>query len=576
MMPNLNYAINVLKMVKNVLFLCFISVFSCAQSLEKKYLNNETYTYFDLLRAYEKLASQSKWVTFFHDSLDTDAGIRVPLIQVGVTAQPLEDRKVPVMLVLNGIHAGESCGVDASLHWVEDLINSGADLSNISIYIIPIYNVGGSINRSCCTRANQNGPESMGFRGNANNLDLNRDFIKCDSRNALSFNRIFHLLEPDVLIDTHSTNGADYQYMMTLIPYNWEKWPLALEEVGRNWFEKVKEETNKAVPTQYYFNAWGKTPESGFSAFEVTSIYSGGYAGLFNTLNFTAEAHMFKTYKERVEATLVTLQKAMEATTSMANDILKVRQYYQEKGRRGKVSYVTEWEIDSTIVDSLDFLGYESEFYTSALSGQPTYRYNREKPRTFKTPYYPRYKPVSFVGLPNSFYIHAGNEKVVERLRTNKVSLTEINDTLVMRLPQKVYYVDNVVYAKQPYEGHFVHQSFTLREEKVTETFYPGDYIIGVDRYVLEVLEPETPGSFFRWNFFDTYLQQKEWFSAYIFEEKAIAFLAENPEVKAEFEKKRAEEPAFAADHFAQLYWIYRQTPYYEKEHMRIPVFRVY
>lgn len=565
----------VFKDLKKVAFLCLLSVFSVAQSLPKRYLQNQSYTFGELIKAYEALENQSAEVSFHTDSLATDAGISVPIIRVGAAAKPLQHREIPVLLVLNGIHAGESCGVDASLHWVEKLVTDRVDLSQISIYIVPIYNVGGSLNRSCCTRANQNGPELQGFRGNANNLDLNRDFIKCDSRNALSFSKLFQSIQPDVLIDTHSTNGADYQYTMTLIPYNWEKWPLALEEVGRTWFEKVKEETNKVVPTQYYVNVWGKTPESGFSAFEVTSIYSGGYAGLFNTLNFTAEAHMFKTYAERVEATMVTLQKAMEVTTSMARDIISTRKYFNKKEISDVRGYPTSWEIDSSVVDTLDFLGYEAEFYNSPLTGQPTYRYNRNKPKTFKAPYYPRYKPVSYQAVPKSFYLHAGNEKVIERLKANNTPLTVITDTLLKRLPLKVYYVDSIEYARQPYEGHFVHQSFALRKEWVTksETFFPGDYIVGVNRYTMEVFEPQTPGSFFRWNFFDTYLQQKEWFSPYIFEEKAIAFLAENPETKAEFEKKRAEDENFANNHFAQLYWIYRKSPYYEKEHMRIPVF---
>ena len=85
------------------------------------------------------------------------------------------------------------------------------------IVIIPVYNVGGALNRGSYSRANQNGPEAYGFRGNARNLDLNRDFIKCDSRNARSFNRLFNQWKPDVFVDTHTSNGADYQYVMTLI-----------------------------------------------------------------------------------------------------------------------------------------------------------------------------------------------------------------------------------------------------------------------------------------------------------------------------------------------------------------------
>lgn len=567
---------NVLISMKKLLFLCLLSTLSQAQVLEKKYLNNSSYTFTELIKAYEVLMTQSKWVRFATDSLETDAGKKVPIIQVGSPAVPLVDRKNPVVFILNGIHAGESCGIDASLHWVETLINSSNDLSEVSIYIIPIYNLGGSMNRSCCTRANQNGPIEQGFRGNANNYDLNRDFIKCDSKNALSFTEIFQKLEPDVFIDTHSTNGADYQYTMTLIPYNWEKWPLALEEVGRKWFKKVKDETNKEVPTQYYVNVWGTTPESGFAAFEVTSIYSGGYAGLFNTLNFTAEAHMFKTYQERVEATMITLQQTLNVTQAMSSEILQVRKRYKTFKPTAINAYVSQWEIDSTVVDTIDFEGYQAEFYTSTLTGQPSYRYDRAKPIFYKTTFYSHYKPVNRIQIPSAFYMHAGQAKVVARLKANKVPISILEDTLTLQQPVKAYYVESINYAKQPFEGHFVHQDFVLREAWINETFYPGDYRIDVNPYTLEVFEPTTPGSFFRWNFFDTYLQQKEWFSSYIFEEKAIAFLDEHPEIKAAFEKKRAEEAEFAANHFAQLYWIYRQTPYYEEEHMRIPIFWAY
>ena len=77
-----------------------------------------------------------------------------------------------------------------------------------------------ALNRNSTTRTNQNGPESYGFRGNARNYDLNRDFIKSDTKNAKTFAQIFHLVQPDVFIDNHVSNGADYQYILNSFIYS--------------------------------------------------------------------------------------------------------------------------------------------------------------------------------------------------------------------------------------------------------------------------------------------------------------------------------------------------------------------
>ena len=82
---------------------------------------------------------------------------------------------------------------------------------------IPVYNVDGALSRQDTSRVNQNGPEAFGFRGNARHLDLNRDFIKADSLNARTFAQVFTRWDPDVMVDTHTSNGADYQHVVTLI-----------------------------------------------------------------------------------------------------------------------------------------------------------------------------------------------------------------------------------------------------------------------------------------------------------------------------------------------------------------------
>jgi len=100
------------------------------------------------------------------------------------------------VLINNGIHPGEACGIDAGVKLAQNLLYNkeylNKFLENVVLAIIPAYNIGGMLNRSPYHRANQNGPEEHGFRGNARNLDLNRDFIKTDTRNARTFSKIFN------------------------------------------------------------------------------------------------------------------------------------------------------------------------------------------------------------------------------------------------------------------------------------------------------------------------------------------------------------------------------------------------
>ncbi len=560
-----------MNLFKAILFFNCFPVFVFSQQLENKYENNKTYTHPEVIEAYLALSNQSQLISIDTFGI-TDAGIPLHVVKIANnhSANNLK------MLVINGIHPGESCGIDASLHWVEELIKNPDRLKNTAVYIVPIYNVGGSLNRSCCTRANQNGPDNQGFRGNAQNLDLNRDFMKADSKNAKSLHKLFTKIDPDVFVDTHSTNGADYQYAMTLIPYQHEKYPQPVEKISRHWFDQILEETNKKVKTQYYVNVWGTTPDKGFSAFQVTSIFSTGYTGLFGTFAITTEAHMFKPYAERVEATMVSLDAILKISTANSKKIKDARNTL--KNTIKPKYYATRWVLDSTSRQKIDFLGYEAEFYTSELTGQKAYRYNREKPIEYKTDFYGLFKPTDSVKIPKAYFLHAGQHKMAKHLIRNGVTVKKLKkDTLIQG---GVYHVVNIEYATRPYEGHFPHRNFALEEKLTVEKFLAGDFIIipegRAKYYAIEALEPESPGSFFRWNFMDAFLQQKEGFSAYIFEEMAVKFLNENPQIKANFETKKLEDKDFAKSGYAQLYWIYQQTPYYEKEFMRIPIFKVY
>lgn len=197
------------------------------QTVFEKSNGKETATYFEVIQYYKELSLRSPIIKLESKS-KTDAGYPLHLVLISNDKNfdpSLWHKKQKVALLINnGIHPGEPDGIDASMMLVRDIVNKKIILpDNLAIGIIPVYNIGGALNRNNFSRVNQAGPDSYGFRGNAQNLDLNRDFTKCDSKNARAFAEIFHFLNPDVLVDTHVSDGADYQHAITLITTQYNK-----------------------------------------------------------------------------------------------------------------------------------------------------------------------------------------------------------------------------------------------------------------------------------------------------------------------------------------------------------------
>ncbi len=220
-----------------------------------------------------------------------------------------------VLLINNGIHPGESDGIDATMLLFRDLaLGRIRAPEHVVLVTIPVYNVGGALNRNSFTRVNQNGPKSYGFRGNARNYDLNRDFIKMDTRNARTFARIFHSVNPDVFVDTHVSNGADYQYTLTHLFTQPDKLGGPLGSFLKDDFlPELKDSlASRGRDITPYVNVHDRPPDDGFTQFLDTPRYSTGYAALWNTLGVMVETHMLKPYDDRVKATYDFLYSMIE------------------------------------------------------------------------------------------------------------------------------------------------------------------------------------------------------------------------------------------------------------------------
>lgn len=541
----------------------------------------ETPPYDEVISFYKELAREFSSVNI-QTIGETDSGYPLHIVTYNPEAdfnfQRLREDKL-ILLINNGIHPGESDGIDASMLLFRDFaMEKIAAPEGTVVVTIPVYNIGGALNRNSSTRVNQNGPKEYGFRGNARNYDLNRDFIKNDTKNARSFARIYHLVQPDVFIDTHVSNGADYQYTLTHLFTQHDKLGGELGTFVNSTFRPELEValSDEGWDMTPYVNVFNRPPQEGFSEFFDHPRYSTGYTALWHTLGFMIETHMLKPYPKRVWGTYEVLRQAI-ALSDQHKDTIKELRLKMRDMVQSISHYPIRWALDSTKISRLNFKGYESERVTSKVTGLDRLKYDRTKPYTTYVAFYDGYKAVDSIAIPEGYIVPKGWEHILELMRTNGIESQLINNDTIMEL--EVYSIDSFGTYSSAYEGHYPHYNARVIPELQHIEIQAGDHFIPADqpgmRYVLETLEPGANDSFFNWNFFDAILQQKEGFSPYEFEDLALEFLQANDSIAKTFEHKKVEDEAFRNNAYAQLMWIYERTDHYEKAHRQYPVYRV-
>lgn len=515
----------------------------------------------------------------------TDSGF--PLHQVVIDADrdfdPDASRKKgkTILFINNGIHPGEPEGIDATMMLARNLLtdkDKHAWLKNTVVVIIPVYNIDGCLNRGPYSRVNQNGPEAYGFRGNDKNYDLNRDFVKCDSQNARSFNRIFSYWNPDVMIDNHTSNGADYQHFITLITTQEDKLGPILGEFTRKTvnpalYSGMNARNWHMVP---YVNAWGPPDENGIDEFLETPRFSSGYAALHHCISFMPETHMLKPFPDRVKSTYDLMEVMLDFLYRNGKDVQKARNEQISTFTNQQHVPIT-WKQDKSKFEMIEFKGYEAVRKLSKVTGGERLFYDRRKPFTKTIPYYNKFETEKTVTKPFAYIIPQAYREVVDRLIMNKVHVEQLAEN--SRLMVENYRINSFETSPRAYEGHYLHSNTQVESFVKEVQFRSGDYLVYTDqpaaRYVIETLEPEATDSFFNWNFFDGILGQKEYFSDYIFEDLAEQFLKENPEIARQLEQEKVKDEKLRNDPEAILDWVYRKSPWYEPTHQLYPVRRL-
>jgi|TARA_B110000114_G_scaffold49186_1_gene52134 hypothetical protein len=546
----------------------------------------ETPEYIDVISYYKELSNSYPEISFFEMG-ETDAGYPLHIVVFNTDGKTqlnrIKNSTKNRVLINNGIHPGESDGIDASMLLLRDIVQNDSlkkSYQNTLIVVIPIYNIGGSLNRNSHTRANQNGPKEYGFRGNTRNYDLNRDFVKQDTKNAAAFAKIFHTIDPDIFIDNHVSNGADYQYAISHLFTQHNKLGGALGKFIETQMRPALESSmmQKKIPITPYVNVWGVTPKEGWSQFYDSPRYSTGYTTLFNTLGMMVETHMLKPYKIRVEQTYELLLSMLDFTEERSVDIKIVRKNAIDKILKKKIYPIT-FEINPKKEPSvIQFRGYEGEIMDSKVTNGKRLLYDATKPYLEPVDYFNEYRSTKEITIPKAYILKQGWHRVVERLKNNQIFYTQFkkDTTLVV----ETLHVDDYKTRTSAYEGHYLHYNTSVKIDSNAVHFSKGDLYIPVHqkgaRYIMETLEPEATDSFFNWNFFDSVLQQKEGYSGYVFEDVAEQILKENTTIKDAFEAKMATDKDFEKNPRAQLNFIYKRSLHYEKAHLLLPIYKAY
>ncbi len=562
----------------------FFFHYSFSQKATEKYLQNHSNTWEDAIWFYADLDNKYGNARLL-DYGTTDSGKPLNLFVIaadsGFDPASIKAKGKAIILINNGIHPGEPDGIDATMKLAEELLSDSRSkklLENIVVCIIPVFNIDGALNRGCCSRANQDGPEEYGFRGNYQNLDLNRDFIKCDALNTSSFHSLFRDWDPDVFIDTHVSDGADYQYVMTLIATQHDK----LEKSCGDYLQK------KMLPALYhsmedkkilmcpYVNSRTEIPDDGIVDFLETPRFASGYTALFNAFGFITESHMLKPFKERVEATYSIEKSILEYTSTHAEEIRTARNAAKQSCAE-KRTFPLQWTLDTSAYEMIRFKGYEAKYKNSTVTGKPRLYYDHALPYEKQIRYYNKYNEAVTVEKPESYIIPQCWRKVIEQLKINKIKMQQLGRDSTMIC--EVYYLEDYTTSEHAYEGHHLHGNVKVRKETQKIHFFKGDYIVKTDqpenRFIVETLEPQGVDSYFAWGFFDAVLQEKEYFSSYVFEDMAEKLLKEDETLRRDFEEKKKSDKAFAEDAEAQLYFIYQRSPYFELSYKRYPVSRI-
>jgi hypothetical protein len=537
---------------------------------------------------FQKLADYSPWAEFKSFGISPQGRELKFLIVSKDKAFSLPESKEilkPIVLIINGIHSGEIGGKDASMLLLRDILITKEKeflIDSVTLLIVPIFNVDGHERMSRYNRINQNGPEEMGWRTTAQNLNLNRDWMKADAPEMRAMLKLYSEWLPDFIIDTHATDGADYQYTVT---YSVEKFSNIYSGTA-NWLkdkfipslENGVKEKGFLVHRYIYLKKWSEGLDGGIIDWASSPRFSTGYAALQNRPCLLIETHMMKPYKERVYSTKAMLETVIEIVNTNATDLIDLNLEADIKSAENLLEQKKHLPVsfeESDKYDLIDLKGYEYYREPSQISDSDKLVYSDVK-KEFKVKFYNDIVPIDSVQLPEAYLIPKEWSNLVDVLKTHGIQVSPLEvDTLI---EVAKYHFKTVKFDTTSYEGRQrVNFEYDLIREK--RNVPSGTFYISTNQRTIRVIanlfEPKSGDSFIRWGFMNSIFEQKEYFENYVMEKIAEEMLSKDAQLREDFQTKLNEDEEFRNNPEERLNFFYKRSPYYDKNYQVYPLMRI-
>ena len=486
-----------------------------------------------------------------------------------------------VVLVQAGIHAGEIDGKDAGLALFRDIAitkTRASLLDNVVILFEVIHNVDGHENRSPFMRMNQNGPDEMGFRANASNLNLNRDYMKADAPETRAFLGLWNKWLPDVFIDCHVTDGADFQYN---ISYEYAHFQEVAPSI-KAWMDQHFD--GKVVPAveqdgnliTRYVEFAGREITSGIATFVATPRYATGYAAIRNRPGLLIETHVYKPYRSRVRGTYDVLRHFIDEIGQSKESLFGANTVAEEIATRRPVRKPYTLAVGVTDKPTeIEFKGLEYKIEDSPISGGKVIVYGKT-PKTYSIKKFDEGKVERSVDKPSAYIIPPQYTDVIERLKLHGIKYETLKTAKTIEVES--YRLTEPKWSTNSFENRITLSCKPL-PIKEPRPFAAGSVIVRLDQptanVAIHLLEPAGPDSLVYWGFFNSVFEQKEYGESYQIEKLAKEMLAKDPKLKAEFEAKLKNE-SFAKNPRARLQFFYERSRYYVDQRIgNYPVGRI-
>ncbi len=492
----------------------------------------------------------------------------------------------PLLIAHSGIHAGEIDGKDAGLMLLRDMTVAEKRkdlLAKTNFLFIPILNVDGHERISPYNRVNQRGPEKMGWRTNARNQNLNRDFTKLDTEGVRALIKVLNHWQPDLYLDLHVTDGADYQYDITFGGNGRHGWSPAIN----SWIEDRYRPAVSAALSEYGHEPGGLIfavndvdMEEGFMTWSGDPRYSNGYGDVIHLPTILVENHSLKPYKRRVLGTYVLLAETLKLLATEQNSLRQATM--SDRQRRPEAIPLSFKRNEDQKPESVMFKGISSERYQGEAAGAEVVRWtgkplNKAISKTYVDQATVMIKP------PAAYLIPAVWSDVVERIALHGIKVKKLAAPLttqaeIYRLPDAKIAAPTL-WTPNPFEGRIRIDPGEPVIHTIETTFPAGSYIISTNQPLRELLvlmlEPQAPDSFLQWGFFLEIFTRTEYIEAYVLEPLAQKMMENDEGLKTRFKQKLADDKDFAASMYQRLMWFYEQTPFYDEQYLLYPVARI-